>query len=174
MRSTRSIFTLAAVTAVAVAAAGPTASARVPSPENAVQASAKKDIVATATAAGKFKTLTSLLKQAGLAGTLQGKGSYTVFAPTDAAFAKVPKATLQALGKDKAKLRSVLLYHVAKGKLTAAKVAKRNSVKTLNGQSVRIRVNGGKVTVGGARVTTPDVAASNGVIHIINKVLIPR
>jgi uncharacterized surface protein with fasciclin (FAS1) repeats len=174
MRSIRSIFTLAAVTAVAVAAAGPSASASVPSQENAVQASANTDIVATATAAGKFKTLTSLLKQAGLAGTLQGKGSYTVFAPTDAAFAKVPKATLQALGKDKAKLRSVLLYHVAKGKLTAAKVVKRSSVKTLNGQSVRIRVNGGKVTVGGARVTTPDVAASNGVIHIINKVLIPR
>jgi uncharacterized surface protein with fasciclin (FAS1) repeats len=174
MRSIRSIFTLAAVTAVAVAAVGPSASASVPSQENAAQASAKKDIVETATAAGEFKTLTSLLKQAGLAGTLQGKESYTVFAPTDAAFAKVPKATLQALGQDKAKLRSVLLYHVAKGKLTAANVVKRSSVKTLNGQSVRIRVNGGKVTVGGARVTTPDVAASNGVIHVINKVLIPR
>jgi uncharacterized surface protein with fasciclin (FAS1) repeats len=174
MRSIRSIFTLAAVTAVAVAAVGPSASASVPAQGNAVQASAKKDIVETATAAGKFKTLTSLLKQAGLAGTLQGKGSYTVFAPTDAAFAKVPKATLQALGQDKAKLRSVLLYHVAKGKLTAAKVVKRSSVKTLNGQSLRIRVNGGKVTVGGARVITPDVAASNGVIHVINKVLIPR
>jgi uncharacterized surface protein with fasciclin (FAS1) repeats len=170
----RSIFTLAAVTAVAVAAVGPSASANVPSQENAVQASAKKDIVETATAAGKFKTLTSLLKQAGLAGTLQGKGSYTVFAPTDAAFAKVPKATLQALGQDKAKLRSVLLYHVVKGKLTAAKIVKRSSVKTLNGQSLRIRVSGGKVTVGGARVITPDVAASNGVIHVINKVLIPR
>ena len=174
MRSIRSIFTLAAVTAVAFAAVGPSASASAPAQGNAVQASAKTDIVATATAAGKFKTLTSLLKQAGLAGTLQGKGSYTVFAPTDAAFAKVPKATLQALGQDKAKLRSVLLYHVAKGKLTAAKVVKRNSVKTLNGQSLRIRVNGGKVTIGGARVITPDVAASNGVIHVINKVLIPR
>ena len=174
MRSIRSIFTLAAMTAVAVAAVGPSASASVPSRGNAVQASAKKDIVETATAAGKFKTLTSLLKQAGLAGTLQGKGSYTVFAPTDAAFAKVPKATLQALGQDKAKLRSVLLYHAAKGKLTAAQVAKRSSVKTLNGQSLRIRVIGGKVTVGGARVTTPDVAASKGVIHVINKVLIPR
>lgn len=174
MRSLRSIFTLAAVTAVAVAAAGPSASASVPSQENAVRASTNKDIVATATAAGKFKTLTSLLKQAGLAGTLQGKGPYTVFAPTDAAFAKVPKATLQALGKDKAKLRSVLLYHVAQGKLTAAKVVKRSSVKTLNGQPVRIRVSGGKVTIGGARVITPDVAASNGVIHVINEVLIPR
>jgi uncharacterized surface protein with fasciclin (FAS1) repeats len=174
MRSIRSVFTLAAVTAVAVAAVGPSASASVPPQENAVQASAKKDIVETATAAGKFKTLTSLLKQAGLAGTLQGKGSYTVFAPTDAAFAKVPKPTLQALGQDKAKLRSVLLYHVVEGKLTAAKVAKRRSVETLNGQSLRIRVSDGKVTVGGARVIRPDVAASNGVIHVINKVLIPR
>ena len=174
MRSIRSTFTLAAVAAVALAAAGPSASASVPSRENAVQASAKTDIVATATAAGKFKTLTSLLKQAGLAGTLQGKGSYTVFAPTDAAFAKVPKATLQALGQDKAKLRSVLLYHVVKGKLTAAKVVKRRSVKTLNGQRVRIRVRGETVRVGGARVTTADVRASNGVIHVIDKVLIPR
>jgi uncharacterized surface protein with fasciclin (FAS1) repeats len=174
MRSIRSTLTLAAVTAVAVAAAGPSASASVPSQVNVGPASAKQDIVATATATGKFKTLTSLLKQAGLAGTLQGKGSYTVFALTDAAFAKVPKETLQALGKDKAKLRSVLLYHVAKGKLTAAKVVKRDSVKTLNGQSVRIRVSGDKVTVGGARVTMPDVTASNGVIHVINKVLIPR
>ena len=140
----------------------------------AVPASAKKDIVETAVAAGKFKTLASLLKQAGLAKTLKGKGPYTVFAPTDAAFAKVPKATLDALAKDKAKLRSVLLYHVAKGKLTAAKVVKRRSIKTLNGQRVRVRVRGGKVCVGGARVVTPDVRASNGVIHVINKVLIPR
>jgi len=132
------------------------------------------NIVETAVAAGKFKTLTALVSKAGLAGTLQGKGPFTVFAPTDAAFAKVPKATLTALGKDKAKLRAVLLYHVAKGKLTAKKVVKRESVKTLNGQRVRIRVRNGKVFVGGARVTTPDVAASNGVIHVINKVLIPR
>jgi uncharacterized surface protein with fasciclin (FAS1) repeats len=132
------------------------------------------NIVETAVAAGKFKTLTSLVKKAGLAKTLQGKGPYTVFAPTDAAFAKVPKATLDALAKDKAKLRSVLLYHVAKGKLTARKVVKRDSVKTLNGQRVRIRVRNGKVFVGGARVTTADVTASNGVIHVINKVLIPR
>ena len=97
-----------------------------------------------------------------------------MFAPTDAAFAKVPDATLEALGKDKAKLRSVLLYHVAKGKLTAAKVVKRESVKTLQGQRVKIRVRDDKVFVGGARVTTADVGASNGVIHIINKVLIPR
>jgi len=147
-----------AITALALAAAGAHAN----------------DVVDTAVAAGDFKTLAAALEKADLVKTLKGKGPFTVFAPTDAAFAKVPKATLQALGKDKAKLRSVLLYHVAKGKLTAAKVVKRSSVKTLNGQSVRIRVNGGKVTVGGARVITPDVAASNGVIHVINKVLIPR
>ena len=135
---------------------------------------ASKNIVQTAVAAGKFKTLASLLTKAGLAGTLQGKGPFTVFAPTDAAFAKVPKATLAALGKDKAKLRAVLLYHVVKGKVTAASVVKLASAKTLNGQSVAIRVTGGKVFVGGARVTTPDVMASNGVIHVIDKVLIPR
>ena len=95
-----------------------------------------------------------------------------MFAPTDAAFAKVRQATLDELGQDKAKLRSVLLYHVAGRKLPAAKLVKRRSVKTLNGQRVRIR--GESVRVGGARVTTADVGASNGVIHVINKVLIPR
>jgi uncharacterized surface protein with fasciclin (FAS1) repeats len=173
MRPLRTITALAATTAVSVAAVGSTASARPPA--EAARASQSQDIVQTAVAAGQFKTLAALLKQAGLAGTLQGKGPYTVFAPTDAAFAKVPKATLQALGQDKAKLRSVLLYHVAKGRLDAAKVTKRSSVKTLNGQSVRIRVSdGGTVTVGGARVIKADVKASNGVIHVINKVLIPR
>ena len=156
--------------AVALAAAGPASAVQVDRGARA----AEKNIVETAVAAGQFKTLASLLQQAGLAETLQGKGPYTVFAPTDAAFAKVPKATLDALGKDKAKLRAVLLYHVAKGKLTAAKVVKRSSVKTLNGQRVRVRVRDGKVYVGGARVTTADVRASNGVIHVINKVLIPR
>ena len=172
MRNLRTITALAATTAVGVTAIASTASARPPA--DAARASASKDIVQTAVAAGQFKTLASLLKQAGLAGTLQAKGPYTVFAPTDAAFAKVPKATLKALGNDKAKLRSVLLYHVAKGKLDAAKVVKRTSVKTLNGKSVRVRVKDGKVTVGGARVTKADVKASNGVIHVINKVLIPR
>jgi uncharacterized surface protein with fasciclin (FAS1) repeats len=172
MRNLRSITALAATTAVGVTAIASTASARPPA--DAVRAGQSHDIVQTAVAAGQFNTLASLLKQAGLAGTLQAKGPYTVFAPTDAAFAKVPKATLQALGKDKAKLRSVLLYHVAKGKLDAAKVVKRTSVKTLNGESVRIRVKDGKVTVGGARVIKADVKASNGIIHVINKVLIPR
>lgn len=137
------------------------------------EATAPKTIVQTAVAAGSFKTLASLLKKAGLVGTLQGKGPFTVFAPTDAAFAKLPKATLAALAKNKAKLRSVLLYHVVKGNVSAAKVVTLRSAKTLNGKAVAIRVNGGNVLVGGARVTTADVKASNGVIHVVNKVLIP-
>jgi transforming growth factor-beta-induced protein len=136
-------------------------------------ATAQKNLVQTAVAAGQFKTLASLLTKAGLAGTLQGKGPFTVFAPTDAAFAKVPKATLAALAKNKAKLRAVLLYHVVKGKVTAAQAMKLHSAKTLNGKSVSIRVKGGKVIVGGATVVKANVNTSNGVIHVINKVLIP-
>jgi len=132
-----------------------------------------KNLVQTAVAAGQFKTLASLLQKAGLAGTLEGKGPYTVFAPTDAGFAKVSKATLAALAKNKAKLRAVLLYHVVKGKVTAAQVVKLTSAKTLEGKPVSIRVANGKVVVGGATVTKADVLASNGVIHVINKVLIP-
>jgi uncharacterized surface protein with fasciclin (FAS1) repeats len=165
MRRNRKFIALAAVAALSLSALAPVVSAK-PAP--------KLNIVQTAVAAGQFKALTKLVKQAGLAGALQAKGPYTVFAPTDAAFAKVPKATLQALAKDKAKLRAVLLYHVVKGKVTAAKVVKLHSVKTLNGQSLKIRVSHGTVTVGGARVIKTDIGASNGVIHVINKVLIPR
>jgi transforming growth factor-beta-induced protein len=132
-----------------------------------------KNIVATAKAAGQFTTLTALLKKSGLAGTLAKKGPFTVFAPTNAAFAKVPKATLAALAHNKAKLRAVLLYHVVKGQVTAAQATKLRSAKTLEGKSLKIRVKGGKVIVGGATVTKADVLASNGVIHAINKVLIP-
>ena len=133
----------------------------------------EKNLVQRAIAAGQFKTLASLLQKAGLAGALEGKGPFTVFAPTDAAFAKVPKATLASLAKNKTKLRAVLLYHVVKGKVTAAQAMKLHSAKTLEGKSVSIRVSGGKVLVGGATVTKADVMASNGVIHVINKVLIP-
>ena len=134
---------------------------------------AEKNLVQTVIAAGQFKTLASLLTKAGLAGTLEGNGPFTVFAPTDAAFAKVPQATLAALAKNKAKLRAVLLYHVVKGKVTAAQAMKLHSAKTLEGKSLAIRVSGGKVIVGGATVITPNVTASNGVMHVINKVLIP-
>jgi uncharacterized surface protein with fasciclin (FAS1) repeats len=167
MRQIRTILALSAVTAVAVTGMIGGATADTPRASD-------KNIVETAVAAGKFETLTSLLKRAGLAKTLQGKGPYTVFAPSDAAFDKVPNATLARLGRDKAALRTVLLLHVAEGRLTAAKVTKRRSVKTLNGQRLAIRVRGGKVFVGGARVVTANVTASNGVIHAINKVLIPR
>ena len=160
------LTTAALVTAVAVVAAGAPAAASTP-------VAAKKNLVQTAVAAGQFKTLVSLVKQAGLAKTLSGNARYTVFAPTDAAFAKVPKATLKALAADKAKLRAVLLYHVVAGRVTAAKVTKLRSAKTLNGATVQIRVRGGMVYVNGARVVKPDVSASNGVIHVINKVLIP-
>ena len=161
------------VTALAVALLGAMTLGAVASSASAPHKPAK-NIVQTAVAAGQFKTLTKLVKEAGLAGALQAKGPYTVFAPTDAAFTKVPKATLAALAKDKAKLRAVLLYHVAKGKLTAAKVVKLQSIKTLNSQSLKVLVSHGTVTVGGARLIKTDIGASNGVIHVINKVLIPR
>ncbi len=168
MRLKHKFVALAAVGALSLSALAPVASMASAKP------AATPNIVQTAVAAGQFKTLVKLVKQAGLASALQGKGPLTVFAPTDAAFAKVPKATLMALAKDKAKLRAVLLYHVAKGKLTAAKVIKLRSIKTLNGQSLKVRVNHGTVTVGGARVVKANIGASNGVIHVINQVLIPR
>ena len=110
---------------------------------------------------------------AGLTGALSHSGALTVFAPTDAAFAKVPKKTLAALAKNKAELKAVLLYHVVKGKVTAAQASKLTSATTLEGAALPIRASGGKVYVGGARVIKADVMASNGVIHVINKVLIP-
>ena len=153
----------------AVALAPAAANARV----DAAAAAAKPNLVETAVAAGKFTTLVSLVKQAGLAETLSGKGPYTVFAPTDAAFKKVPKKTLKALGKDKAKLKAVLLYHVASGRLAAKRVVERSSIKTLNGKRVRIRVRGKNVFVNRSKVVTADVRASNGIIHVVNRVLIP-
>jgi len=131
------------------------------------------DIVQTAVSAGQFKTLASLLTKAGLVGALEKPGPYTVFAPTDAAFAKVPKKTLDALLADKAKLKAVLLYHVVAGKVTAADVTKLSSAKTLDGKKIRIRVSGKNVFVNTAKVTKPNVIATNGVIHIVNRVLIP-
>ena len=150
-----------------------TAAALLALPLTAVAQAPKKTIVETAAGAGQFKTLVKLVKSAGLVGALSGKDKLTVFAPTDAAFKKVPKATLDALGKDKKKLKAVLLYHVVKGKVTSKQVVKLTSVKTLNGASVKIRVKSGKVYVNKARVTKTDVKASNGIIHVINQVLIP-
>ena len=161
-----------AATVVAAIAAGTLVSAPA-SARPAAPATAESNIVETAVAAGNFTTLVSLVKQAGLAETLSGKGPYTVFAPTDAAFKKVPKKTLKALGKDKAKLKAVLLYHVAEGRLPAKRVIKRSSIRTLNGERVRIRVRDSNVFVNKSKVVTPDVRTSNGIIHAVNRVLIP-
>ena len=168
MKSIRNTIALLAVVALATTAIGATASA-----SSASRAGGDKNIVQTALAAGQFNTLASLLTKAGLVDTLSNGGPFTVFAPTDAAFAKVPKATLDALGKNPALLKSVLLYHVVAGSLTAADVVKLSSAQTLNGSRVLIKVEGGNVFANQAKVTTPDVMASNGVIHVINKVLIP-
>jgi uncharacterized surface protein with fasciclin (FAS1) repeats len=167
IRRRRAAATIVSALAVGALATAPGASAR------PADSAAKGNIVETAVAAGNFTTLVSLVKQAGLAETLSGKGPYTVFAPTDAAFKKVPKKTLNALGKDKAKLKSVLLYHVAAGRLTAKRVVKRSSIETLNGKRVRVHVRGDNVFVNKAKVVTADVRASNGTIHAINRVLIP-
>ena len=137
----------------------------------AVSAQAK-DIVDTAVAAGSFKTLATALQAAGLVDTLKGKGPFTVFAPTDEAFAKVPKADLDALLKDKAKLTAVLTYHVVAGQVMSKDI-KPGKVKTVQGSDVTIATAGG-VTVDAAKVTKADIVADNGVIHVIDTVLIPK
>jgi uncharacterized surface protein with fasciclin (FAS1) repeats len=131
-----------------------------------------KDIVETAVAAGQFKTLATALQAAGLVDTLKGKGPFTVFAPTDEAFAKVPKDQLDALLKDKAKLTAVLTYHVVPGKVMAADV-KAGKVKTVQGSELTVATGGG-VTVDNAKVVKTDIVASNGVIHVIDSVVIPK
>ena len=138
--------------------------------------SAKKDIVDTAVAAGSFQTLATALQAAGLVDTLKGKGPYTVFAPTDEAFSKLPAGTVETLLKpeNKEKLKSILLYHVVAGDVTAKQVMKRSSAKTVGGQSVTIAVNNGTVMVNDAKVVKADVMASNGVIHVIDTVLLPK
>ena len=136
-------------------------------------ATPQKNLVETAAGAPQFSTLVSLVKKAGLVSTLSGRQSYTVFAPTNAAFAKVPRSTLAALARDRAKLKAVLLYHVVKGKVPASKVVRLDSARTVNGASVEIDVRRGKVYVNDARVTNPDIKASNGIVHQINRVLLP-
>ena len=132
----------------------------------------KSDIVDTAVAAGNFKTLAAALQAAGLVDTLKGKGPFTVFAPTDDAFAKVPKADLDALLKDKAKLTAVLTYHVVPGAVMAKDV-KAGKVKTVQGSELTIATSGG-VMVDNAKVTATDIVADNGVIHVIDSVVIPK
>jgi uncharacterized surface protein with fasciclin (FAS1) repeats len=132
-----------------------------------------KDIVDTAVGAGSFKTLVTAIQTAGLVETLKGKGPFTVFAPTDEAFAKLPPGTLDGLLKDKTKLASILTYHVVPASVMAKDV-KPGDVKTVNGKSFKVATAGGKVMVNDATVTSTDIAASNGVIHVIDTVLIPK
>jgi len=131
-----------------------------------------KDIVDTAVAAGSFKTLVTAVQAAGLVDTLKGPGPFTVFAPTDEAFAKIPKADLDALLKDKAKLTAVLTYHVVPGKVMVKDV-KAGKVKTVQGGELTVSTTGG-VKVDNANVVKTDIAADNGVIHVIDTVVLPR
>jgi uncharacterized surface protein with fasciclin (FAS1) repeats len=134
-----------------------------------------KDIVDTAVAAGSFNTLAKALQAADLVDTLKGAGPFTVFAPTDAAFAKLPAATLQDLLKpeNKDKLRRILTYHVVSGRVTSTDVVKMSSAKAVSGDAIRISAAGGTVRVNDAKVVKADVAASNGVIHVIDSVILP-
>jgi uncharacterized surface protein with fasciclin (FAS1) repeats len=137
---------------------------------------AEKDIIDTAIAAGSFNTLAKALQAAGLVETLKGSGPFTVFAPTDEAFAKLPAGTVENLLKpeNREQLKAVLTYHVVPGNVTAAQVTKLDSAKTVNGKSVRIRTSGRTVMVDEATVVKADVAASNGVIHVIDSVILPK
>lgn len=135
--------------------------------------SANNDIVETATSAGNFGTLLTAVEVAGLVDTLKGDGPFTLFAPTDEAFAQIPKNQLNALLNDKQALTKVLTYHVVAGKVTAADVAKLSSAKTVEGQSIEISTQGG-VKVNDANVIKADIMASNGVIHVIDKVIMPN
>ena len=136
---------------------------------------ADKDIVVTAVAAGQFKTLAAALTAAGLVDTLKGFGPFTVFAPTDAAFAALPAGTVDTILKpeNKAKLTAILTDHVVAGKVMAADVVKLKEAKTVNGAMVAVKVDGGNVMINNAKVTTADIEASNGVIHVIDTVILP-
>lgn len=135
-----------------------------------------RDLVDTAVAAGQFKTLAVALKAAGLVETLKGSGPFTVFAPTDEAFARLPKGTVEDLLKpeNKAKLTAILTYHVVPGKVMAADVVKVKEAKTVQGGSLKVTASGGAVKVDNAEVVKADIAASNGVIHVIDSVVIPK
>jgi uncharacterized surface protein with fasciclin (FAS1) repeats len=136
----------------------------------------KKDIVDTAVAAGDFKTLAAALKAAGLVDTLKGPGPFTVFAPTDEAFAKLPAGTVDDLLKPENhdRLVAILTYHVVPGKVMAKDVVKLHEAKTVNGKELKIMTEGGKVMVDNANVTKTDIACSNGVIHVIDSVILPQ
>ena len=142
-------------------------------PVSSATAASNKDIVETAAGAPQFSTLVSLVKKAGLVGVLSGNTNYTVFAPTNAAFDKVPKKTLNELASNKAMLKKVLLYHVLPGKVPASKVLKLKSAKTAEGSKVAFSVRGKNAFVNDSKITKTDIRCSNGIIHSINAVLLP-
>jgi len=156
---------LAAVTAAVVGLAVGSSNVR----------AAEKDIVDTAVAASQFKTLAAALDAAGLVGTLKGPGPFTVFAPTDDAFAKLPAGTVENLLKpeNKDKLTAILTYHVVPGTVMAGDVVKLEDAKTVNGKMLKVTVQGNVVMINDAKVTTTDIVASNGVIHVIDTVVLP-
>ncbi len=157
----RIVIALACAVVAAIPAAAPAASAP------------QKNLVETAVSAPQFSTLVSLVRKAGLVRTLSGRTAYTVFAPTNAAFDRVPRRTLAALARDRAMLKAVLLYHVVRCRVPARAVVRLDSARTVNGARVAIRLRRGKVYVNDAQVTKADIAASNGVVHQINRVLLP-
>ena len=144
-----------------------------PETRNGPESEPTLNIVETAISAGSFNTLVAAVKAAGLVETLSGPGPFTVFAPTDEAFAQIPEDQLSALLADKKALTAVLTYHVVAGKVMAEDVVRLTSAETVNGQSVDVRVWDGKVMIDDAQVTTADIDTTNGVIHVINKVILP-
>jgi uncharacterized surface protein with fasciclin (FAS1) repeats len=172
-RSTALVFLLAVAACGGGNAESKTASE---TPTSGSMRSAKSDIVATAESAGQFKTLLAAVKAAGLESTLEGSGPFTVFAPTDDAFAKLPAGTVDSLLKpeNKEKLKAILTYHVVSGNVPSSEAVKLSSAKTVNGKDLRLVATGGGLEVNGAKVVKADIAASNGVIHVIDKVVLPE
>lgn len=170
------VFTVSSLlVSLVVAACGGAATAE-PTTNTAAAAQTKSDIVDTAVGAGSFKTLAAALKAADLVDTLKGPGPFTVFAPTDEAFAKLPPGTLDSLLKpeNKSKLQGILTYHVVSGRVGSDKVVALNAAKTVQGAEVKLSHNADGVMVNGAKVVKTDIACSNGVIHVIDSVLLPQ
>ena len=145
-----------------------------PASEASLEMHSKMNVVEMAQHAGSFNTLVKAIKAADLVETLQGEGPYTVFAPSDEAFAKLPEGELDKLLKDKKKLRALLTYHVSPGLKSSEEVVKLSSLETVNGEKVKVNMDGKGVMVGQSTVTATDIQCSNGVIHVIDKVLLPK
>ena len=173
--SVRSLLAASTLSLLALAACGGGAQTE-PGVASPTSATAKSDIVDTAVGAGSFKTLAAALKAADLVDTLKGPGPFTVFAPTDDAFAKLPAGAVDDLLKpeNKAKLKAVLTYHVVAGHVGSSDVVKLKSAKTVQGSDVMINADGGNVTINGAKVTKADIECTNGVIHVIDTVILPK